>query len=68
VTDLGRQPEYWSVFEDQQWAINTYRTVIERKLFNTTRREDLVNVDGKRVPHYSAIIPSAYLLEIGKDI
>ena len=68
VTSLGRQPEYWSVYEDQQWAIHTYKTVIEQRLFNTTRDVWNSNVDNSRVPHYSGLIPQGYFLEIGRDI
>lgn len=68
VTSLGRQPEYWSVYQEGQFSLYVDNSIEDNYLFNTTRKAWLTNVDNSRVAHYTGDISRAYLLEIGKDI
>ena len=68
VTGLGRHPEYWSVYEDRQWAITIYDNLVFRRIYNTVNERALEGIDDGNDPMVRAVLSMAYFLEIGRDI
>jgi hypothetical protein len=68
VTNLGRHPEYWSTYEDSQYSVTIYDSVVDNRVFNTTQTELLTSVDASRRSTRPGNISPAYFLEIGRDI
>ena len=68
VTGLGRHPEYWSVYEDRQWAITIYDNLVFRRVYNTVNERALEGIDDGNDPMVRAVLSMAYFLEIGRDV
>lgn len=63
----GRTAEYWSVFEDGQWAVNVENSYQRNKL-SATQPESFLNIiNDSDLPEMFASNSQGYLLEIGKD-
>jgi hypothetical protein len=68
ITGYGKVTNYWSTFEDRQWAINCAKTIKPRYLFNTTEQNGLTSFTNSRIPDDPARFSRAYFLQIGRDI
>lgn len=67
VLELGRQPSYWSSFEDRQWRIALYDNVIGNELYYSNPLPTWVNTSGADMAGSPNHLSKAYFLEIGRD-
>ena len=68
VLELGRQPEYWSTFEDGQYSLTIYDNRIANRLFSAACVPTQVSADDACVPTQRAHLSSAHFLEITRDV
>jgi hypothetical protein len=68
VLGVGRMPEYWSAYEDQQWALTVQDNVRRARSYNTTDPLRLRSLDATTLPVEVEFYHPAYLLEIGTDL
>ena len=67
VLELGRQPSYWSSFNDGQWRVTLYDNVIGNELYYTRQLPTWMNTSGSDVSGAPNHLSQAYFLEIGRD-
>lgn len=66
VLTLGRQPPYWSIHEDTQYALNIYDNKVSNLLYDTVI--DNPTVTEANLPGAPGLLQHAYLMQIGTDI
>jgi len=68
VVGLGRHPEYISIKEDGQYAVNIQNNTVHNRIYNTINQVNLTSVADTNIPIMPASVSSGYFLEIGRDI
>lgn len=64
----GKLANYWYVLEDGIYAISTYDTSIDRRMYDTTKIKDLTSVSNTNDSYKSTEKSKAHFLRIGCDI
>jgi hypothetical protein len=68
VTGYGKMNEFWSVWEDRQWALKVEDNLKPNYLFNTVVAREQTTVTNQRVPMKPTIVSPGYFLQIGCEI
>ena len=67
VLENGRQPSYWSKFEDGQWRLDIYNNVISNAQYYSNPLPTWLNTSGGELSGNPTHLSRAYLMEIGRD-
>lgn len=67
IVQAGKFSDYWSVYEDKQWAITNKDARRNNYDFNTTTEENIVCIDESRTPWNRTTLSLAHFLKIGTD-
>lgn len=67
IVGHGRTAEYWKTFEDQQWSVTVYDSILHRRVFDYLDKKTTPTVSDSRTPEKTYFNSRGYLLEIGKD-
>lgn len=67
VLENGRQPAYWSRFEDGQWRLDLYNNVIANAQYYSNPLPTWLNTAGGELSGTPNHLSRAYLMEIGRD-
>jgi hypothetical protein len=68
IVGSGKVAEYWSVYEDQQWALTTEDTMKDNYLYHTVDAKKQITLTNSRDPMHPQDISPAFFLQIGCDI
>lgn len=64
MTGHGKATEYWDVYHDGQYVVNTHLSPYHHRQFTKTNMEDITTLDDKRIIGKRTEYSDAYLLEI----
>lgn len=67
IVQAGKFSDYWSVFEDDQWAITNKDGRRNNYDYNTTLEDNIVCIDDARTPQDRTTLSLAHFLKIGTD-
>lgn len=67
VLENGRQPSYWSRFEEGQWRLDIYNNVISNAQYYSNPLPTWLNTSGGELSGTPNHLSKAYLMEIGRD-
>jgi hypothetical protein len=67
INGIGKVADYWSVFEDGQWAISTYDNKYNNRTYDTVDVKNAVMVNQARQSQDAERHSRAFFLKIGTD-